>query len=529
MHAYTIIIFIALVFIGGLAAWMGDVIGYKLGKSRSSLWGLRPRVTARLIGSMVGALLPIVGLLVATALTPMARTALFELSELTRKQQELAAANQALSARAATLKHQVGTLRTLARQAEDRSEVLQASVDNLSRESVSLKRDVANLTNTRDTLKAKVTQLETRYHNAEAELKRARKQLKTASAELETANGELELARAKVSTLQFKNTELEDRQAQLQNTVDLLSPQVTTLEARVNTLTNDAKTARAELEETQLKVTKAQEALEAAQRGLEAVEALADIRKDAVEYWKTQYELYRKQHMGIAESPEIYEAGDVVLPRFLLRADQTSDQLNSELLEILFAASRAAESKGAVLGENGRSVLLVAPWVPDVAGGEPTEKDIINYLATQMKQHGDVDQWVISIVAFRRLVVAEHGQLHIAMWARPNVRVFVEDQVIAETTIEAGATPASIFSRLWILLKRDVRKNARDAGLLADPETDQYGAVDAAALFDIIEQIQKANRDLRVQVVAATDTYTADELRIQFVLHRQEPQQPNAN
>ncbi|MCD6350736.1 MAG: DUF3084 domain-containing protein, partial [Armatimonadetes bacterium] len=60
MTAFFAATLIVLPVLGALIAWLGDVIGYRLGRSRRSLFGLRPRTTARVVGVVVGAALPLV-------------------------------------------------------------------------------------------------------------------------------------------------------------------------------------------------------------------------------------------------------------------------------------------------------------------------------------------------------------------------------------------------------------------------------------------------------------------------------------
>ena len=63
MSTYTILALVILRILGGIIAWVGDVLGYRLGKSRRSLFGLRPRSTARLVAVSVGVALPLLTLL----------------------------------------------------------------------------------------------------------------------------------------------------------------------------------------------------------------------------------------------------------------------------------------------------------------------------------------------------------------------------------------------------------------------------------------------------------------------------------
>jgi len=89
VSAYTIIGLIVLVVTGGVIAWLGDIIGYRLGKRRSSLFGLRPRTTARVVGIAVGAALPLIGLAVAALGSSYVQDALFNIQHLRDQQQRL--------------------------------------------------------------------------------------------------------------------------------------------------------------------------------------------------------------------------------------------------------------------------------------------------------------------------------------------------------------------------------------------------------------------------------------------------------
>ena len=101
---------IVLPVLGGLIAWAGDVIGYRLGKSRRSLFGLRPRSTARLVGIVVGVALPLVGVTTALLGSRDARDAVFHIDELRREQSQLTRQNQSLRQQIQTAHQQADTL-----------------------------------------------------------------------------------------------------------------------------------------------------------------------------------------------------------------------------------------------------------------------------------------------------------------------------------------------------------------------------------------------------------------------------------
>ncbi len=515
MPAYTIVVLIGLVVLGALIAWAGDVIGYRLGKQRASIFGLRPRTTARLVGAIAGALLPLIGLVVAMALSPMARTALLELDQLTQEQQTLKQTIDRQEASARKARAQAARFRAEAEKAQDDSRLLRGLVDKLKGESSRLKQDVSSLTKTRNDLQAKVSRIEKQYRKAreqlaaaESELVAAQQELAAAQSKLADAQQELESAESEVAELETSNKELQAEATKLKADIDGLRQQIPTLQQQVAELRDE--------------VASTNEQLSGTKQELEEVRRARDVRLEQLGLLEREYERYRKRQAGIAESPVIYDAGDVLL-RAIVSTEQTEEQLANTLFEMLPFASLAAARKGAVRGENGRATLLVAPWPPEITDREPTEYDIVEYWAREMKKLSAIDKFVVSVVAFRRLTVAEQDQLHVAMWPRPNVRVFVQDEVIAETVVEADSKPVDIFKNIMVLLRYKVRQRAQQEGLLANPETGQYGAIDAGELFKLIEEIEEYDCDVKVQVMPIEDIYTADQLRIKFVIHRESP------
>jgi len=158
VSAYTIIALIILVATGGLIAWLGDIIGYRLGKRRSSLFGLRPRTTARVVGIAVGAALPLIGLAVAALGSSYVQDALFNIQHLRDQQRSLSIQvedlrNTATDARAEAkqarqeaddLKRQTKGLQEQADRLKDRITTLQAERDKLLAKAESVRSDLVS-------------------------------------------------------------------------------------------------------------------------------------------------------------------------------------------------------------------------------------------------------------------------------------------------------------------------------------------------------------------------------------------------
>ncbi|MCS7173689.1 MAG: DUF3084 domain-containing protein [Armatimonadetes bacterium] len=81
-----------LLLISGLIAYVGNVVGRRVGKQRLSLWGLRPRTTAHIVTVLTGMLIHLLTVGTLLGLSRDARTALFRLRETVRQLEERAEA-----------------------------------------------------------------------------------------------------------------------------------------------------------------------------------------------------------------------------------------------------------------------------------------------------------------------------------------------------------------------------------------------------------------------------------------------------
>lgn len=93
MYGIQLVLF--LVVLGGLIAYLGDIVGMRVGRGRLSLFGLRPRHSSVVMTVASGALIAAVSLAVIALASKPVQTALFQLEEI---QAELAQTSEALRA-----------------------------------------------------------------------------------------------------------------------------------------------------------------------------------------------------------------------------------------------------------------------------------------------------------------------------------------------------------------------------------------------------------------------------------------------
>lgn len=459
MSTFGIIAFIAMPILGGLIAWAGDVIGYRLGKSRRSLFGLRPRSTARLIGVAVGVILPLLSLGLAMLASNDAKVALLHLDVLRRVQSDLEQSNAKLQKQTEALRGQI------------------AAADEEAKKSA--------------------------LHSAQL-----RGSLRATARQLVEADQRLGAAQNRLRNAQHDVADLRSARDTLARARDLLHTEVGLLKQASQRLEGDVRAAKAKLGEVKQALAAVDNQLTKTEAALNASEAEAARQKAEVNR--------QKAALG---SPVIYESGQELL-RWPVEVGDTKEQTEARLLGGLAAASAVAASAGAQPGENGLAVRLVKglPPTASVTG----ERDIIARTAGVLQEAGK-RKFVLIIRAVRRLHQGEMAQAQVEFYLLPYVVAFARDEVIASVVIDGSQSRGDIFSQLWNLITKVVRREAGEHGLLRDPETGQFGSLPANQLLQALEAVAAGHGPVTVRVRAEKDTYITDPLAIKIEVGEQKP------
>lgn len=476
MDAYTTYLFAALAVLGGVIAWLGDVIGARLGKQRRTLFGLRPRQSARLIAVVVGALLPLTGLLVATVGSEYARKAVFEMDSLLRDLDQLRAQVAQYREQAAQYRDQAEQARQAADQARQDAQRSAAELSKAEEQVEALIDRQHSLTHQVSSLAGQVAQRERAVAAARGDLQRAQQQLGRATQEVAAAEAELRRVRE-----QSRLTGVELKRAQ----------------ERLANARNAEAEARAEVEAKLARLTNLQNDLAEVQR---------------------QLDVLKERDRLIAMREPLFETGDELTARFLIDADETQDQMESTLFELLHLASLVAERAGVPVGPNGRAVVVVAPTPRELPPGATVpEAVIVRHVASELRSQG-TGQWVVVVRVFRRYFAGDEGQLEVRFWAKPNLKVFAAGEVLAELVVPAGKSEAEIRALIYQTIasreKSPVRAMAIARGMLPNRDTGTYGAADLNEIIETAAAVARRPEPSVVRFLAKQDTYTIGPLLI---------------
>jgi hypothetical protein len=474
MSTYTILALVILPILGGFIAWVGDVMGYRLGKSRRSLFGLRPRSTARLMAVVVGVALPLLTMLVAALGSQNVRIALFQLDQLRASEQQLSEKNTQLQGSVQAAE----TLRDQAREAYAKAD------KQLELAKVRLQ-----------AAQKEVTAAEGRLREAQGQLAGTQKSLATAQSSLaqtqaRLAQNQKDLAQANTNLAQARTDEV------------ALRRQADDLRATVAELKAQADQQRAE-------VTSTRRELEKAQRDLDTVneaytKAQADLKR--LQDQKQQYMFEGLSQFILTGTTDVrYEIG-AELCRGFVDSSQTNRQIESSLGELLVLASDTAAAKGAQPGETGRAVILFAP-PPDDPQFPPSEEKILHLVAAAIKQ-ARTPEYVVSVRVVFRSFVGDERPVAVGFYAQPNTLIYPKGTVILHPQIDGTQPRAKVFEQVMGLIGT-LRTASQQAGILPDTDTGQYGEVFYDQLLGALDEIVARKRTVTLEAVATENVYVA--------------------
>jgi len=462
MHLYTVAFILALLAFGGVAAYLGDVIGYRLGRKRLSLLGLRPRTTATLIGVLAGILIPAVTVAVGAWQVGTVRTALFQLQDIKNQ--------------VATLTHERDGLQqqrdALFEGKKRAQEAAQQARDDAARERTRLGEVQQHL----DAAQSSLSHAESSLAVLRGESGRLRAEGTRLNGALQSVRQDLTSAKQHLENAKVQLTQLKTTRLQLQAQVDEKQKQVDGLSQQVTTLTTELQTQEKRL--------------------IDQSQAL---------------------HNVFAASRPIVDLGTELVRAVVTRTNDI-DALKNQLVELLILADHAVETAGAAKGENGRFVRAVGPTPSDVAPDESGFAPEGRVLGLVVKQLWDARETshVVRVVVVRRTFLNQ--QVYVVFYAQPNLLVFRKGQTIVQREIPPRQSDVDAFEQLWRLIadpkRSEVRRQAQAAEMLPDPNTERFGEVEVRQLYEAAAKCAGRDTPVTVRVEAAEDTYTVGPLAI---------------
>lgn len=179
-----IILVLAVLFLGGIIATVGDRLGTKVGKARLSLFKLRPKRTATLVTILTGSIISASTLAILFAASDQLRTGVFELNSIQRK---LRKTRSDLS-EARSEKEQIEMALGVARTEQSKAKRQLSQTKKLLNQT---QQSLAATDELRKQALAERTQARTEKDQIESELERTRSQLAGVSGQLQSLRSDI--------------------------------------------------------------------------------------------------------------------------------------------------------------------------------------------------------------------------------------------------------------------------------------------------------------------------------------------------
>ena len=245
------VLIFAVACLGGVIATVGDRIGMKVGKSRLSLFNLRPRQTATVVSVATGMAASFSTMMLIVALDSQLRKGLFQLDDI---QKELAVAQQDLESTQTAKNDVESTLKkstqlqkeaqsrlletnesletAVTREKETLNRLLdtQSQLSSVSGQATSLRKEINNLRSERQALVEEQAKVRAQIAQRDDQIAQRNQQLSARSEELSQVNAALSDRDSKIAQRDQEIAERESRLSDLQTQRAFLSEEIKNLE-----------------------------------------------------------------------------------------------------------------------------------------------------------------------------------------------------------------------------------------------------------------------------------------------------------
>lgn len=503
----TYILIVAMIVLGGVLATLGDRIGTKVGKARLSLFNLRPRNTATVVTIITGSLISTMTLAILLATSGTLRQGLLELESIKARLRIAKGDIQNLNSQKSQIEQELAKTRSEQAAVQQRLDVTNKNFEEaknllkkVSQQTTNLRAEINTLLTERQALIQQRDQLNQRIIELRASVAQRDQELAQKNQTIEQRDQELA---QKNQTIEQRNQALD--QAISQRNRELAEKDQTIEQRNQELLKQDQVIAERESGlkklEQELKDAIAQRELR-----LLALEQQLSQKELQVKDGEKQLAYLQQQVESLEQYYQDYQAlrqGNVALVRGRLLAFGVvrivePSAAKQAVEQLLREANSTATELTRTNNPNADDPLVQIP------------QSQVEQLVNKIK---DGQDYVVRILSAGNYVEGEK-----------QVQVFA-DAALNEVVYQAGFSLASVSTDLTKLTNEELRQRldqllsaaqfrARRAGVLG---IIQVGDGRISTIIRFIEQLDKYDQPIDIQVVVQENTFTAGPLKMQLL------------
>jgi uncharacterized protein (DUF3084 family) len=515
MGRYGLFLIAALIIASGIIAYVGDVIGRRMGRRRLTLFGLRPRYTAVVISVIAGMLIAGFTLLAAMLVSQNVRDGLLHAEALRARSQRL---------------------ETVARE-------LELGIRRSKRLATAAQRDFADARQRLDATSAALEAQTVRLNRQRRELERRQRELSatrgrltTVSQELERKIAELAAQRAKVEEvgahLAEVTAELERNRQELaaqQKELDRAREALATTQQKLDSETKKLTEARAELASVNQQLENATRSAFRVGRELIGLYNERDQLQAQIKDLNQRLSAAGRTFQVIRTQPVIFGANEEILTA-VVPGGRPAAEVRADLGDFVTLVNQVAQAAGAGAQEGGRSIDISRQVWDDKSNQAVTQSE--DQVLTAMAKEIAAASGSIIVRASSLGNVVRGETVLVDFQLFYNELVFRQGEELASTTVDSSKDQAGLLLDLVTFLRGKVSRRAREKGVMARPAA-RIGAARETAfsgpevvvgeiaypdLLEVIRQIKRRQGMVQVVARAASDTWTAGPVQIKLVV-----------
>lgn len=465
--------FLLVLALSGLIAYVGDLIGRRIGRKRLTIFGLRPKRTAILFTVLTGMLI-----------SGVAMALLLMVSEGARKR--ILTYNQTVN----SLEEQIGQQRRLSLTAQQRADAAKREVEDAEQDLARRGQELQAATAAKRKAEEQLAGAKEQTTAAQRQAAATRQRVVAAQQRLAEAQRRLERARAQYARI---STDLVAKQRALAAAETQLLRAEDVLDTVADLYAERQRQAEVRLQETETRLREAEQQLLEAKANSE--EILADLKR------------FQQSYGEVIEGELIVRYREE-LGRSLFRFSTERPRLEQQFETFMRSIERDARERGAAPEVDGGDQAAMLPG--DTAPARDIYRlNVLDYLAAATARESI---WLRAI-AIRN---AAKGQpLRYQLRAVPDRLVFLAGDVLGTATLDGGEPEARLARQLEALIREQVNPLAQARNLLPNLDGD-YSRVGPERWLPVLREIQEHGGKVEVDALAARDIRTGDALDVEF-------------
>ena len=492
-----------------MSAYLADILGFKIGKKRLSIFRIRPKYVARISVSIAGAMIPLVTILLMSSSSSDFREWITRGREAIAEYKTAVSEKNQVQAELAANKKQ---LDDLGKRANELSKQYQTKVAEIAEQDRKIKVQTQKIREQ----EAKVSALNGQVQRIEQENKASKQELTTQKSLLvaeqdklsklrvererlekqkQISAKELENARIEGQDIKQKNLELDQENQNLQRGLAKIQSQLTELATELKTLKDQRDTA-------QTLSVEAQQQLKDLQASINLLKGDRDRYEEAVGNLKKTIDSYRQTPLTFVPNEEVTRmtvaAGlNLTEAKVLASALLRQARLSAEKRGAKYSFASVDDQSIRLFLRNGQGQVLLR-----------SEEQLWPIIANQSRAS--------VIVASAAFNFFQGEPVWLTFTQHLNPVVFQSGDVIAESRIDGKRSEGVIYSQVTEFLTSRVNDSAKKAKMIPVRigYEESFGALGPEDLLAIVKQIHEVNRIVRIQAVTSEETRAGDRLRI---------------